>query len=161
MRLVKRQRRHSPIPRPRPNRRTRADFARFSGESRTSQTAWRMAQSAANHSLHPNSLLCRENTGNLAVLGPHRDGCAPKSARSTRAFAANSLRNGTGNFKGRTGNSFCGSGNFQGGGGKPKRLSVEPQRSGVFAPLGVLTKHRSPAIEQQSAPSLSYLRPRN
>src|ERR1700680_999270 len=66
-----------------------------------------------------NSLIIREKTGNLAVLGSDRDERTPKSAGSARAFSANSLRNGTGNFKGRTGNSLRRSGNFQGRAGKP------------------------------------------
>ncbi len=73
-----------------------------------------MLQSDANCSPRSDSLLNREKTGNFAILGPDRDECTPKGSGSTRPFSANSLRNGTGNFKKRTGNSFGRSENFQG-----------------------------------------------
>ena len=71
-------------------------------------------QSDTNCSLRSDSLLNRVKTGNFTILGRDRDERTPKSAGSTRAFLANSLRNRTGNFKRRTGNSFGRSGNFQG-----------------------------------------------
>src|ERR1700730_9179727 len=82
----------------------------------------------------PNSLLNRGKTGNLAVLGPDWDERTPKSTGSTRAFSANSLRNGTGNFKSRTENSLGRSGNFQGRAGEPVRSQHLCNRLTQFLP---------------------------
>jgi len=74
-------------------------------------------QSDANHSPRSSSLLNRELTGNFCVFGPKTSLARSKRAGSTKAFSADSLLSGTGNFIHRTGNSFSRSGNFQGGAG--------------------------------------------
>jgi len=50
------------------NPRTRAQFARFPGESLKPETGRRMKQSGSKPSLRSNSLINRENTGNLFDL---------------------------------------------------------------------------------------------
>jgi hypothetical protein len=86
--------------------------------TRKSQTGWRMAQSCANPSLRPNSLINRERTGNFFDFNMDRTGIATKRPSGVWGFLANSLLNGTGNYFWVTGNYFCGSGNLQGRSGK-------------------------------------------
>lgn len=93
------------------------EIASFNQEAteitRFAVTGRRLTQSDANHS-PPSSLLNRELTGNICVFGANRSPERSRSAVSSKAFSANSLLNGTGNFNQQTGNSFSISGNFQG-----------------------------------------------
>jgi hypothetical protein len=59
-----------------------------------------------------NSLIIRENTGNLRDFKALRPISQLKKPRVLSGFSQNSLLNGTGNFKTRTGNYFEGTGNF-------------------------------------------------
>jgi hypothetical protein len=61
----------------------------------------------------PNSLLNREITGNFLDLDLNHADPASKKPPAREVFLANSLLGGTGNFEGRTGDSFSASGNFQ------------------------------------------------
>jgi len=109
-----------------------------------------MTQSAANHSPRSSSLLNRELTGNFGVFGPKRLLARSKSAGSTKAFPANSLRNGTGNFNHRTGNPFGGTGNFQGGAGN----LLKPR----FCSRGRLSRRRESAAQAAGTPRSTYSR---
>src|SRR5258708_6151986 len=93
--------------------------------SENGRTGWWMMQSAANHSPRSSSLLNRELTGNFGVFGPKMSPGEVEKSRFYKGFSANSLLNGTGNFKPRTGNFFGGTGNFRGG--------AELYRSRIFA----------------------------
>ena len=80
-----------------------------------------MTQSDANCSPQSNSLLNRENTGNLRDLGRPEAGLQPKKPCLLYGFHRNSLLNRTGNYFEGTGNFFNGSGNFQDVSGKLRR----------------------------------------
>ncbi len=86
-------------PEDRKNPRALAKFASFSGECRTGQTAWRMTQSDANHSLGLNSLLNRENTVNFSHLWQFQDSGWQKKSGKHWSFLKNSLEIITGNFQ--------------------------------------------------------------
>ncbi len=78
-------------------------FALFSGDCRNSQPRWRMTQSCANLSPRENSLIIRERTGNIAVLGDFARLSGPRSPRGSGSFLPNSLLIRTGNFDGTSG----------------------------------------------------------
>ena len=59
-----------------------------------------------------NSLINRENTGNLRDFGFVLAFRETKNTDGSWGFSANSLLNRTGNFSGGTGNFFRGTGNF-------------------------------------------------
>ena len=77
---------HSPRPPSRVNRAPRADFIASPKSRETCQTGWRMTQSDANCSPQSNSLLNRENTGNLRDLGRPEAGLQPKKPRLLWGF---------------------------------------------------------------------------
>src|SRR5713101_5163012 len=105
-----------------------------------------MMQSAANHSPRSSSLLNRELTGNFGVFGPKMSPGEVEKSRFYKGFSANSLLNGTGNFKPRTGNFFGGTGNFRGGAGtlsKPHFCSrAKFESAKEVGPLGEWTGTR-------------------
>src|ERR1019366_3820894 len=112
---------HSPGPRLRVNRAPHADFITSPKSRETCQTVWRMTQSDANCSPQSNSLLNRENTGNLRDLWRPEAGLQPKKPCLLYGFHRNSLLNRTGNYFEGTGNFFNESGNFQDVSGKLRR----------------------------------------
>jgi len=122
-------------------------------------TRWRMMQSAANHSPRSSSLLNRELTGNFGVFGPKMSPGEVEKSRFYKGFSANSLLNGTGNFKPRTGNFFGGTGNLKGGAGtlsKPHFCSrAKFESAKEVGPLGEWTGRRRVNSTAERLPSKS------
>ena len=122
-------------------------------------TGWWMMQSAANHSPRSSSLLNRELTGNFGVFGPKMSPGEVEKSRFYKGFSANSLLNGTGNFKPRTGNFFGGTGNFRGGAGtlsKPHFCSrAKFESAKEVGPLGEWTGRRRVNSTAERLPSKS------
>ena len=75
-----------------------AFFAQVMRESRKLKTGWRMVQSGANHYLVRNSLITRENTGNLPFKGSTAAQSLRKSTDSAGTYLAIPCSNLTGNL---------------------------------------------------------------
>ena len=106
-----------------------AFFAQVMRESRKMKTRWRMMQSGANQSLCSNSLITREDTGNFYDSWLSRGASHMKKPHFSGVLCRNSLLDGTGNFKARTGYYWAGTGNFLPTTGKPS--SKRPSISGA------------------------------